>query len=133
MCARKGILIQSRQALPMTSAKRSRLLRAEQPRTAARRKVSIAGSFGFGDRPREEVLVTDLGSSGCSLQGDAVGVTRSEPLVLWLGEVGPIAGRLKWAKGGALGVSFDTPLDEEIVGALFEAAARAKVVPLRPE
>ncbi len=79
------------------------------------------------------MLVTDLGPRGCSLQGDAVGVTRSEPLTLWLGEVGPIAGKLKWAKAGSLGVLFDDPLDEEVVGKLHDAAELAKVVPLRAE
>ena len=109
------------------------MMRAERPRASDRQKVSIAGSCGFGERPREEILVTDLGPLGCSLQGDAVGVTRSEPLTLWLGEVGPIAGKLKWAKGGSLGVMFDEPLEDDVVTALYEAAARAKVVPLRPE
>ena len=67
----------------------------------------------------------------CALQGDAVGVTRSERLTLWLGEVGPIAGQLKWAKAGSLGVMFDEPLEDEVVGALWDAAAREKIVPMR--
>ena len=117
----------------MTKGNPPRLLRAERTRAGDRHKVLITASFGFGERPRADVLVTDLGPLGCSLQGDAVGVTRSEPLTLWLGEVGPISGRLKWAKGGSLGVSFDEPLEDEVIAALYEAAERAKVVPLRPE
>lgn len=117
----------------MTRVQPPRFLRAERPRAAERRRMLLTGSFGIDDRPRQEVLVTDLGPLGCSLQGDAVGVTRSVPLTLWVGEVGPIAGKLKWAKAGSLGMQFDTPLDEEVVAALYDAAAEAKVVPLRPE
>jgi hypothetical protein len=109
------------------------LVRTENPRTASRHRVSIAGRLGIGERPAADILVTDLGPKGCSLQGDAVGVTRAIPLTLWLGEVGPIAGKLKWAKAGSLGVMFDDPLDDDAVRALFEAATRDKVVPLRPE
>ena len=108
-------------------------MRTENPRATNRHRVSIAGRLGIGERASEDVLVTDLGPRGCSLQGDAVGVTRSVQLTLWLGEVGPIAGKLKWAKAGSLGVMFDNPLEEDVVGALWEAAARDKVVPLRPE
>ncbi len=108
-------------------------MRAQKPRAADRRRVSLTGRCGIGERASEEVLVTDLGPLGCSLHANAVGVTRSEPLTLWLGEVGPIAGKLKWAKAGSLGVAFDEPLEPEVVGALFEAAEQAKVVPLRPE
>jgi len=112
---------------------RPKLMRAEKPRAADRQRVSISGRLGMGERPSEDVLVTDLGPHGCSLQGDAVGVTRSAPLTLWLGEVGPISGRLKWAKAGSLGVMFDNPLSDEVVDRLFDAAARDKVVPLRAE
>lgn len=117
----------------MTRATRARLVRTENPRTSSRHRVSIAGRLGIGERASEDVLVTDLGPRGCSLQGDAVGVTRSEPLTLWLGEVGPIAGKLKWAKAGSLGVMFDEALEDEVIVALYEAAGRDKVVPLRPE
>ncbi|WEK47749.1 MAG: hypothetical protein P0Y56_05500 [Candidatus Andeanibacterium colombiense] len=107
-------------------------MRTENPRTASRHRVSIAGRLGIGERPAADILVTDLGSRGCSLQGDAVGVTRAIPLTLWLGEVGPIAGKLKWAKAGSLGVMFDDPLGDDVVGALRGAAARDKVPPMRP-
>ena len=117
----------------MIRGNRAKLLRAERPRATSRQRVSISGRLGIGERPSADVLVTDLGPRGCSLQGDAVGVTRPEALVLWLGEVGPIAGKLKWAKAGALGVLFDTPIEEDVVGALWEAAERDKVVLLRPE
>lgn len=106
----------------MRISRPSKLVRTERPRSGNRRKVAIPGSCGIGERQVEEVLITDLGPLGCSVQGDAVGVTRSAPLALWLGEVGPIAGKLKWAKGGAMGVAFDKPLDEAVVGALYEAA-----------
>ncbi len=77
--------------------------------------------------------MTDLGLSGCRMRADAVGVTRSETLVLWIGEYGPVPGMLKWTKGGELGVLFDVPLAEDTLEALLETSEppRDNVVPLK--
>ena len=101
-------------------------------RSTPREAVAIDGTCVIGERDREPALVTDLGLSGCRVRTEVVGVTRSETLVLYLGEFGPIAGSLKWTKGGALGVRFDTPLDEGTLEALLEAGElTSNVVPLR--
>jgi hypothetical protein len=76
--------------------------------------------------------VTDLGLEGCRVRTEAVGVTRAETLRLWLGEFGPVCGKLKWAKGGSLGVLFDNPLDEGTLEALLASGEpRSNVIPLR--
>lgn len=101
-------------------------------RTTARQRVAIDGNCVIGTRDKETALVTDLGLTGCRVRTEAVGVTRSETLVLWLGDVGPIPGTLKWSKGGALGVLFDTPLDEGTLAALLASGDSASnVIPLR--
>jgi hypothetical protein len=117
----------------MTSRKRTKLQQnSARSRTAERNAVVIEGMCAVGERGKETALVTDLGLSGCRIRTEAVGVTRSETLQLWLGEVGPIAGKLKWTKGGALGVLFDTPLDEGTLEALLEAGEPvSNVIPLR--
>lgn len=97
--------------------------KSARSRKDARQQVAIAGTCALGDRPEEAVLVTDLAVNGCRLRSNAVGVSRSEAVVLHVGDVGPIAGSLKWTKGGALGVSFDEPLDEAVVERLSDAAA----------
>ncbi len=117
----------------MTSRKRSKLQQnSARSRTSQRNAVVIEGSCVIGERGKESALVTDLGLQGCRVRTEAVGVTRSEALVLWLGEVGPIAGKLKWTKGGSLGVLFDNPLDEGTLQALIEAGEpQSNVIPLR--
>jgi hypothetical protein len=117
----------------MTRGKHTKLQQSTaRSRTAARNPVVIEGACAIGGREREAALITDLGLQGCRLRTEAVGVTRSEALVLWLGEVGPIAARLRWSKGGALGVLFDRPLDEGTLEALLEAGEpRSNVIPLR--
>ncbi|MGZ3171750.1 MAG: hypothetical protein ACXWJC_01545 [Croceibacterium sp.] len=117
----------------MTSRKRSKLQQnSARSRTSQRNAVVIEGSCVIGERGKESALVTDLGLQGCRVRTEAVGVTRSEALVLWLGEVGPIAGKLKWTKGGSLGVLFDSPLDEGTLQALIEAGEpQSNVIPLR--
>lgn len=110
------------------------LPRTEIPRGGARHAVILAGRYQVGDRPPEEVLITDLGADGCRLRASSVGVTKMEPIQLWLGEFGPVPARLKWVKKGSLGLAFESPLDEANLGVLLEAApptADSNVVPLR--
>lgn len=117
----------------MAKAKRPILQqRSTSSRAGDRATVAIAGTCKVGDRPEENVLVTNLGPSGCRMRAGAVGVTKAEPLVIRIGSSGPIAARLEWAKGGALGVSFDTPLPDDLVVTLQSASAPPNnVVPLR--
>lgn len=117
----------------MAKAKRPMLQqRSASSRAGDRATVAIAGTCKVGDRPEEDVLITDLSPSGCRMRAGAVGVTKSEPLVLRIGLAAPIAARLEWAKGGALGVSFDTPLAEDLVERLCAASVpQDNIVPLR--
>lgn len=98
---------------------------------AARRKVAIDGQCSIGGREVQDALVTDIGLTGCRLRANAIGVTKSDGVELWLGETGPIASRLEWMRGGALGLSFETPLAPDVLDTLCETALVAKVVPLR--
>ena len=99
--------------------------KSARQRKDPRQQVAIAGTCALGDRPEEAVLVTDLAVNGCRVRSNAVGVSRSETVVLHVGDVGPIAGSLKWTKGGALGVAFDEPLEQAEVERLSAAAASA--------
>ena len=117
----------------MTRGKRSKLQqKSARSRTSERSAVVIEGLCVIGERGKESALVTDLGLQGCRVRTEAVGVTRSEGLQLWLGEFGPIAGTLRWSKGGALGVLVDTPLDQGTLEALLAAGEPpSNVIPLR--
>jgi len=121
------------QGLAVTKGK-SAILQAKSARlrTIPRERVVIEGHCVIGDRGKEGALVTDLGLTGCRVRTEAVGVTRSEALLLWLGEVGPIAGKLKWSKAGSLGVQFDTPLEPGTLEALLASGEPvSNVIPLR--
>jgi len=116
----------------MVRSKPSKLANRQQERRAdGRAAVNIAGRCRAGDRDLQEVLVIELGPAGCRLLGLSAGVTKSDPLELWLGEAGPFAARLKWAKRGQLGVEFDRPLDLPLFESLANAAHEPNVVPLR--
>ena len=115
--------------------KRPQILpRTDMLRAAPRESVVIPGRCQVGERAVEEVLVTDLSARGCRLRGNSIGVTKAEPVRLWLGEAGPIAARLKWIKQGSIGLAFDSPLDETVLQPLLDAPvppAPSNVVPLR--
>ena len=67
------------------------------------------------------MLVTDLGATGCKLQANWVGVTKSEPVQLWLGDFGPVEAKLKWIRKGSLGLAFNDPLEEAVLQPMLEA------------
>ena len=103
-------------------------------RTGPRESVIIPGQCQVGERPVEDVLVTDLSARGCRLRGNSIGVTKTEPVQLWLGDAGPIAAKLKWVKKGSLGLAFESALDEDVLQPLLDMPAPpvpSNVVPLR--
>ena len=97
------------------------IARADALRTGSRESVVIPGTCQVGERAAEAVLVTDLSARGCRLRGDSIGVTKSEPVQLWLGDAGPITAKLKWVKKGSLGLAFDSALDEKVLEELLAA------------
>ena len=108
--------------------------RSDMLRAAPRETVVIRGQCQVGDRAVEDVLFTDLSARGCRLRGNSIGVTKTEPVQLWLGDAGPIAARLKWIKKGSIGLAFESPLDAEVLQPLLDAPAApvpSNVVPLR--
>jgi len=103
-------------------------------RGAPRESVIIPARCQVGERVVEEVLVTDLSARGCRLRGNSIGVTKAEPVQLWLGEIGPIAAKLKWVKKGSIGLAFEAPLDDKVLRPLLDAPVPpvpSNVVPLR--
>lgn len=116
----------------MAGSKHARLSnRPGQQRTEDRSAVTLDGRCRAGDREIQDVLVLDLGLHGCRLLGLSVGVTKSDPLQLWLGDEGPFGAHLKWAKRGSLGVEFDDALDAGLLERLASVAPERNVVPIR--
>jgi hypothetical protein len=116
----------------MAGSKHARLSnRPERDRAEDRTAVSISGRCSAGDRDVQDVLVMDLASHGCRVLGLSVGVTKSDPLELWFGELGPVGARLKWVKRGSLGVEFDSPLDADVLERLAAADPKPNVLPMR--
>ena len=90
------------------------------PRAGSRDLVSIDGRCRVGEGDEESVAVLDLDNGGCRVRGIGVAATKSDPIALWLGSVGPVIARLRWMKRGLAGLKFDEPLTDE---QLAQAAA----------
>jgi hypothetical protein len=103
----------------MASLKRTKLeRRSEVEREGLRTAVSLPGTCRVGDRDPQEVHVLDLGPNGCRLHGLPVGVTKTDALLLDLGAGEPVSARLKWARKGAAGLTFEPALDQHRVAEL---------------
>ena len=82
----------------------------------------------------ERIAILDLDARGCRVKGITAAVTKADALQVWLGDLGPLTARLKWAKRGSAGLAFDIALgDDELEAAKLTAAPvpLPQVVPLR--
>ncbi len=73
----------------------------------------------------------DLAPQGCRVLGLTAGVTKNDPLELWLGDLGPLAARLKGIKRGSLEVEFAEPLDPAVLDRLATIDPTPNVLPMR--
>ena len=104
------------------------------PRAGNRDFVSLEGRCSVGEGAPELISVLDLDARGCRVKGITAAVTKADLLQMWLGELGPIVGRLRWAKRGSAGVAFDVPLNDEALVSIKLTAAPVplpQVIPLR--
>lgn len=119
----------------MNRLKRPKLAtRYSGPRAGNRDCVSLEGRCRVGDGEAAPIAILDLDAGGCRIKGITVAVTKMEPLRLWFGEVGPVAGRLRWVKRGSAGIAFDTALGPDELALAVKTAApapTAQVIPLR--
>ncbi len=83
------------------------------PRAGARDVVSIDGRCRVGEGAEEEIAVLDLDPGGCRVRGITAALTKADIVNLWLGPVGPVAARIRWAKRGSAGLKFEDPLSED--------------------
>lgn len=104
------------------------------PRAGNRDFVSLEGRCSVGEGRVEAIAILDLDARGCRVKGITAAVTKTDILQLWLGDLGPLTGRLKWAKRGSAGVAFDAALDEDQLESAKLTAAPVplpQVIPLR--
>lgn len=104
------------------------------PRAGPREFVSLEGRCRVGEGEAETIAVLDLDSGGCRVKGITAAVTKTDPLQLWLGEVGPLPGKLRWVKRGSAGIAFAARLDDhqlELAKRTALPVPVAEVVPLR--
>ena len=104
------------------------------PRAGTRDFVSLEGRCSVGDAEAERIAVLDLDAGGCRVKGITFAVTKTDPLQLWLGEIGPLRGKLRWVKRGSAGIAFVEPLDEAQLAVAKRTAVPVpvpEVVPLR--
>jgi len=104
------------------------------PRAEGRDFVSLEGRCIVGEGSAEPITILDLDPRGCRVKGISAALTKSDLLLLWLGEVGPVRARLRWAKRGSAGVAFDAPLGEAELDRIKATAlpvAAPQVLPMR--
>ena len=113
------------------STRRTKLVNQAKVHRRERSALTVDGRCRLGEGEPQDVRLTDLDVRGCQIRGFSTGVTKSDALELWLGAVGPVTARLRWAKRGAIGVAFDEPIDEAVLGQVATVVPLHEVIPLR--
>ena len=85
------------------------------PRAGDRDFVSLEGRCRVGEGEIEQISILDLDARGCRVKGITAAVTKVDVVQLWLGDLGPLTARLRWAKRGSAGLAFDAPIRPEDV------------------
>ena len=104
------------------------------PRAGDRDFVSLEGRCRVGEGEIEQISILDLDARGCRVKGITAAVTKVDVVQLWLGDLGPLTARLRWAKRGSAGLAFDAALaDDQLEEAKSTVvpAPLPQVVPLR--
>ena len=80
-------------------------LRREQ-----RYSISVPGRYRKGTGVRFNIAIKDLSEYGCQFS-DLVGrIAVGDEITIRIGEIGPLAARVKWVANREIGVEFDQPL-----------------------
>ncbi|MCP5395494.1 MAG: hypothetical protein H6918_01950 [Sphingomonadaceae bacterium] len=82
------------------------------PRGGSRDLVSLEGHAQVGEGEREDIVLLDLDTGGCRVRGISAALTKTDPVSVWLGPLGPFSAHPRWVKRGLAGLRFDPPLEE---------------------
>ena len=84
-------------------------------RREKRYSISAFGRYRKGTGTRYNVAIKDLSEYGCQFS-DLVGrISVGDEITIRIGEVGPIAARVKWAAKREIGVEFEQPLHPSVL------------------
>ncbi|MCK0129496.1 PilZ domain-containing protein [Erythrobacter sp. F6033] len=86
-----------------------------QTRQTSRKTVSLPGRYFTGLGSPVDVTLIDLSTGGCRFAPGPGKFTPGTPLQIFVGSSGPHRAKIKWSDGGDIGVTFVTPLSEEVI------------------
>lgn len=91
-------------------------LRREQ-----RYSISVQGRYRKGTGVRFNIAITNLSEFGCQF-ADLVGrVQVGDEITIRIGEIGPIASKVKWLEKRRVGVEFVQPLHPSVLDHIIAA------------
>ena len=85
-----------------------------QTRKTNRKTITLAGQYFAGLGAPVDVTITDLSPRGCRFATSSRNLARGTRLQIYLEGSGPHAAMLKWIENGEVGVTFVTPLTDEL-------------------
>lgn len=91
-------------------------------RRERRWQTEVNGSCLIDGR-QDQIAVTEISTIGCRVQGDFAAFGLGDTLQIFVGNIGPLDGTLRWTTSESAGVEFRDRLDQAVV-AYFAAFCR---------
>ena len=85
-----------------------------QTRQTQRKTITLAGRYFTGAGEPVDVLIRDLSTGGCRFDATGPKLMQHTRLQIFLEGSGPHYAMVKWAADGEVGITFVTPLSEEL-------------------
>ena len=85
-----------------------------QTRQTQRKTITLAGRYFSGAGEPVDVLIRDLSIGGCRFDATGPHLVQNTRLQIFLEGSGPHYAMVKWAADGEVGITFITPLSEEL-------------------
>lgn len=83
-------------------------------RKTNRKTITLPGRYFTGLGTPVDVTLSDLSVGGCRFPKGDLKLIPGAPIQIYVGGSGPHRASIKWVADGDVGVTFTTPLDQEL-------------------
>ena len=94
--------------------------RVNEHRREARHNVNVAGRYRARSSGARDVWIKDISEYGCRFFDKFSILETGKPILVRVGQIGPIPAEVKWRKGSVVGAEFETPLHPSVLAHIIK-------------
>ena len=94
--------------------------RVNEHRREARHNVNVAGRYRARSSGARDVWIKEISEYGCRFFDKFSILETGKPILVRVGQIGPIPAEVKWRKGSVVGAEFETPLHPSVLAHIIK-------------